>query len=121
MYGPDNFARLQAIKAVVDPDNFFRHAMWPNELGPKGGLVDGELLEHEEQKGEGHSKFLREHGTKIYSGADGHGFKDERTKGARERQGDRDAEMQLDNQPDKEENVVQRTETADTKGKARLV
>ncbi|WWD18528.1 hypothetical protein CI109_102981 [Kwoniella shandongensis] len=55
VYGQQNYDRLKALKAVVDPDNFFRHAMWPRveehadeQLdGLKGGereaTIDGNL------------------------------------------------------------------------------
>ncbi len=50
MYG-DNYSRLVALKAKMDPDHFFRNVMWPqknspderrqlNDIGPSASSID---------------------------------------------------------------------------------
>ncbi|KAK8858637.1 hypothetical protein IAR55_002866 [Kwoniella newhampshirensis] len=40
VYGQKNYERLKALKEVVDPNNFFRHAMWPRPDGEDDGSLD---------------------------------------------------------------------------------
>jgi hypothetical protein len=41
VYG-ENFSRLAALKAKLDPTNFFRHAMWDHEGAPSGKRQNGD-------------------------------------------------------------------------------
>jgi hypothetical protein len=39
MYG-ENFARLAEVKSKFDPNNFFRHAVWPRQASPEEFEID---------------------------------------------------------------------------------
>ncbi|WVQ96431.1 hypothetical protein IAU59_003536 [Kwoniella sp. CBS 9459] len=57
-----NYPRLKTLKELIDPDNFFRHAMWPATTDEKDELKllpDGEIGAKEAEDG-GMSRLLRD-------------------------------------------------------------